>query len=463
MRRLPLAFSFCLCLTVFPSALFAESRWTNTSGGTLNWNVSGNWSGTFPPGSADDVRITNDLGSAQVITNMGGNTAIGATNTINFLAIPNGLASTPITVIQAPGVFWRSSFGLQLGKNATLILTTNAIIGSSQNTTFNLRAGGEPGTLVLSNASPGSGVNTFLVNLATGSPTNPIANAGTIQFKPNNNQNVSINYGQTSAFTNDALGTIVVNGTGTGSFVGNFGTGNRSFINSGSILVNAGTFRVDTRDAFSRGGFQNGTNGYIQVDNNGVFEIRRTTNAWINGPTVTNFGSVFMNGGALVALDLDAGGIALRTNVSRIVANLGTIGGNGTIYASLNNGTNSFLVPGGVGLGTLNVGGNVTLGSNSTFVVELGLLTGQNDLLAVSSNLTLIAGSILNITGGAIGNVYTVATAFAVSGIFSTVTPGYTVTYDSTDIRIEVIPEPATMLLVMAGLTGIVAFRRRRS
>jgi hypothetical protein len=112
--------------------LFAESRWSNTSGGTLDWNSAGNWSGSFPPATPDDVRITNDLASAQLITNMGGASALGATNTINFLAISNGLGSASVTVQQAAGVIWRSNFGLQLGKNATLILTTNAFIGTNQ-------------------------------------------------------------------------------------------------------------------------------------------------------------------------------------------------------------------------------------------------------------------------------------------------------------------------------------------
>jgi len=89
-------------------------------------------------------------------------------------------------------------------------------------------------------------------------------------------------------------------------------------------------------------------------------------------------------------------------------------------------------------------------------------LAGQNDLLAVSSNLTLDANSILNISGGAVGNIYTVATAFALSGTFGTTTPGYTVTYDPTDITIQVVPEPSTLLLVGIGIAGLVAYQRRK-
>ncbi len=654
---------------------FAESLWTNTLGGTFDWNSAGNWSGTFPPSSADDVRITNELASAQLITNMGGASAIGATNTINFLAVSNGLGSASVTVQQTPGVFWRSLFGFQLGKNATLILTTNAVIGSNQNVTFGLRPGGQPGTLVLSNAAATSGLSTFIVALAVGAPTNGISNAGTIQLNPNNSQLVSINYGQTSAFTNDALGTIVMSGSGTGAFIGNFGSGNRALINNGTIFVSAGTFRIDPRDAFSRGGFQSGTTGLIQVDTNAVFELRRTTNAWANAAAVspTNFGTVFMNGGTMLTFDLDQNGNALGTNTARAVVNatngvfrgnglmnftmrnLGTIesrdgtlstvastgnngtwvstnyGGNvsvlnfttgnfdlgggtllnsngtvrainganmtlstsyrqnlGTIdfagaanvliansasadsvtnefvikktasgqatlttgfgssqnnFGFINNGTvsvsgggtltinsanaffksfsntvngtvgidagntlriartvdawtngfapfnsgtitlnggtiamadtntvnvrrylnNAGLIQGngtisgsvsnlaggvvspGFSLGTNAIGGDIVFGSNSAFVVELGALAGQDDLLSVASNLTLDANSVLNISGGAVGNVYTVATYSTRSGTFGSATPFYNIDYLSGALTIAPIPVTLTI------------------
>jgi hypothetical protein len=444
------------------------TTWTNTSGGTFDWNNTNSWVTTYP-GLSFPALITNDLSSSQLITNMGGSVAIHATNSINMLVLSNGLGSASVTVQQTPGVYMVMSNGFQIGKNGTLVVVTNASFGGFGSTfasgalSFNLRAGGA-GTLILSNASAGSGFSTFINT--EGGVTNGVANQGTIQFNPNGNQLVSMNYAQTGAFTNDALGTVVMNGTGTGAFIGNFSSRNISVINSGSIFVQAGTFRIDSRDAFSRGGFQNTSTGYIQVNTNATFEIRRTTNSWINGPTVTNLGTVFMNGGTMLPIDLDQSGNVITngaggTNSARVFANLGTIEGNGKISASLNNLSGSTLAP-GFGFQTLNVGGSVTLGSNSTFSVELGLLAGQEDLLSVSSNLTLNANSILDLSGGAVGNVYTVATALAVSGTFGSVTPGYSIEYDPTDISVQFIPEPSTILLVVAGLGGLVALRRRR-
>src|SRR5580704_14712790 len=176
----------------------AESRWSNTAGGTFDWNTSGDWQGSFPPGPTDDVRITNDLSSAQLITNMGSSVGVNVTNAINFLSISNGLGSASVTVEQGAGLF-RSTFGIQLGKNATLILTTNSLIGTNSSLTFDLRpGGGAAGTLVLSNASPTSGFSTFINNANSG----PINNSGTILFNPNGNQLVSLNYGQTTLLTN---------------------------------------------------------------------------------------------------------------------------------------------------------------------------------------------------------------------------------------------------------------------
>ena len=439
----------------------AESRWSNTSGGTFDWNTSGNWQGSFPPGTADDVRITNDLSSSQLITNMGSSVGANVTNAINFLAVSNGLGSASVTVQQGAGLF-RSNFGLQIGKNATVILTTNALIGTNQFLTFDLRpGGGAAGTLVLSNASPTSGFSVFLNN---GGGTG-VVNAGTIAFTPVNNQLVSINYGQVSSFTNNINGTIVMKGSGTGGFIGNFGSNNRTFVNSGSIFVQAGTLRIDSRDAFSRGGFQNQTTGFIQVDNGGVFEIRRTTNAWVNGPAVTNLGTVFMNGGNIVMFDYtNAAGLFVPpgTNFARAIVNAGSIQGNGTIYGSIKDVSGGIVAP-GFGFQTLTVAGSADFGSNSTLSIELGLLAGQTDVLNVGSNLTLNANSILTLSGGAVGNVYTVATAFAESGTFGTVTPNYEVTYAGNDIMVQFVPEPSTMMLAAAGLLGLVALRRRKS
>jgi hypothetical protein len=72
----------------------------------------------------------------------------------------------------------------------------------------------------------------------------------------------------------------------------------------------------------------------------------------------------------MVAFDTDTS----VTNVGRTIANLGTVSGNGTVFASVNNRTNSFLIP-AARFGTRR-SRHRHHGQHSTFVVELGLLPG---------------------------------------------------------------------------------------
>ena len=96
---------------------------------------------------------------------------------------------------------------------------------------------------------------------------------------------------------------------------------------------------------------------------------------------------------------LDDSGI----NGGRFIHNVGLINGNGTISASVSNLSGAVVSP-GLSLGTNTINGGMVFGSNATLTVELGSLSDQSDLLNLAGNLTLDPGSILNISGGAVGN-----------------------------------------------------------
>lgn len=402
-RKFCLFFSCSLVAALFvvPTA-FAQRVVTNTTSGTINWSTTGIWSPNSVPGSADDARVTNSVAGNQTITN--------ATGTINFLAISNSLANATNTVIQGSNIVFTSKFGIQLGARGVMIITTNAQFGQDNNNTFDLNAGGGQGTLVLSNAYGANAFTLFLVkgtvNTAT---TNALVNAGTIQFVNGALQNAGINYGQTLGFTNQSNGTIVKNGVGTGNFTGTFGTQNRGFVNDGTIFVNQGVMNFDPRDAFSIGGFSNTVNGKIFISNNATAMVTRTTNAWANGASVANMGSVSLFGGSYVAQAFDTQTLGNFTNV-----NSGVISGFGSLGWSFRNDAGTIAATGGVlnvlgkiigGAGTFAAGG---VGTSGTLIFAggnsggaAGTLTG-NIIATNSSAIIFTGGSDWTIGAGAI-------------------------------------------------------------
>jgi hypothetical protein len=669
-----------LWATLFSSAAFAQNNYNNNNsfgavgGGAAltNWAYSSRWSsGNAPASGQGDINITNIFLQTTTITNASG-------TGLNYLRIisGNGAASSNVTVITSGDL--SSTYGVRIGQKSALIVSGgNATFGSNANNSFDLGGGG---TLAISNNA----------NVFVSMNADVTADGGTINFAPGSGQNNSLNYAPTAHnFINGSGNTILMSGAGSASIVGNFGgtLSGQWLQNSGSIIVQAGTLRIDPRNAYDKGGFQNTSTGFVQVNTNTVLQIGRTSAAWTGGSVPTNFGSIFINGGELRTVDTDSG--AANTNTSRVIVNGsgGTIRGNGLLdftvanqnviearagtlsvvastgnagtwvstnyggiasvlnfasgnfdlgggtllntngtvrmisganvtlstsyrqnwgtldfagsvslfvansgsagsltnewvikktaagtatlttgfgslqsnYGLYNNGTinissgdrfiintsNSFANPfinalsgtvfvggsstvrlsrttaawnggtlplnsgtitlsggvletadesgltsgrfirnagmisgsgtinasvtnvsGGVispglSLGTLNIGGAVVFGSNSTLRIELGV-PGQNDLVTIAGIATIDSSSILNITGGSYGNIYTVMTYAAETGTFGTVSPGYVVAYNPNNITLEVVPEPSTLFLTLMGVGLAVRLRSRR-
>jgi filamentous hemagglutinin len=300
------------------------------------------------------------------------------------LAISNKTAGTT-TVIQQSNTFWTSSFGLQLGTNGILILTTNAQLGTTVDNTFDLAAGGQKGTLILSNAANVSAFTLFLVKGTVNTAnTNAVVNAGTIQFVTGAGQTAGINYGQTLGFTNLSGGTIVKNGVGTANFTGTFGPQNRGFVNDGTVVINAGVLKFDPRDAFSIGGFSNTVNGKIFIANNATGIVARTINAWANGSVVGNVGSVNLLGGSYLAQATDDSVFRNYTNV-----NTGVISGFGTLGWSVRNDAGTLAATGGV----LNVSGQI-IGAAGTFSAGGAGAGNSGTLLLIGGNAGGAAGTL---------------------------------------------------------------------
>lgn len=436
------------------------AAWTINSGGTLEIaaNVALDLGGAFmPPGSLAGVAQVDSGANLTLSSATSGAAYSNSTGSaFEFLAgqINTGYASNNPTQFGNYGtllaVTGNSTFetgSSTAGGNSSGLLNLGTILATNSGSTFYIEPGNQyynafsnavGSSVVVSNSATVAIERTAAAWTLSGTQNTPsdtnVVNAGNIVL--NNGTfamqiiGSAVGVGATNQFRN--IGAI----SGQGLVLGTVN-------NLGSIIASGGGSLVVAGGDSSMGFNQAGT---LQANASSTLILSNA--ATVSMLSFTNAGTVVMNGGSLVA---------------NAIANSGSILtiGSGSISGTISNLSGGFLTPGS-GFGTLNVAGNVALGSNSTFSVQLGLLPGQNDLLNVSSNLSLNANSILSLSGGAFGNVYTVATYFAESGTFGSVTPDYSVAYNPTDITVQFIPEPSTMMLVVAGLGGILAFRRRR-
>jgi len=387
------AYTLVACSTfLFAFPAFAVNEWNNNNSfGTVgsgpvttNWATTARWSaGSVPASGQGDINITNVFLQDTTITNASG-------TGLNYLRIisGNGASSSNLTIITSGAI--SSTFGLRLGNKATLILNgNNSTLGSNANQSFDLTSG----TLILSN-----GASLFLnFNAAS-------QNDGTIQLTAASGLTDDLNYAQNGGrFLNNSI--IIKNGVGTGNFTGNFGANNFAFENSGTIIINAGTMRINSADAFTNSGFSNRVSGVVIVNTNGLLIIQRSSNSWNNGGDAKNAGVFILNGGSVTAQD--DGGI----NVTRTLANFGTIQGNGTLAIAVFNTSNSGFVV--ASNGTLVVG--QVFGNNGTWLAKSG------GTMLISSNTDLGGGVMSNGVGGTwrigqggggLANTLTVSTSF---------------------------------------------------
>ena len=177
-------------------------------------------------------------------------------------------------------------------------------------------------------------------------------------------------------------------------------------------------------------------------------------------------GTLTLSGDAMYSGATSVSGGVLRVNGSHTGGGLitvytgGTLGGTGSVGA--------VSIQAGGTLGAGNSVGTMTFTDN---VEILGSLAVENagaavDLLAISGNLTLGAGSVLDLLGTLDGtSSYTILTfTGSRTGTFGDVADvtaqGYQVDYNANDVTLTVIPEPATLGLL--GIFAAAALLRRR-
>ena len=236
-------------------------------------------------------------------------------------------------------------------------------------------------------------------------------------------------------------------------------------VTAGGTTLDGGTWRIiadgvgnDSTLNLAAGGTSAGSITTINADASVLLSSDNGGNA-----TFTQLGVVQTLAGSLHAHGTQSLNVGSAMNVT------GTLGGDGTF-----NSTGSILFNGGVldpsaldgTAGTLTINGNLSLSNTTELTFSLGapdiVGSGINDLIEVNGDLVL--DGILDITSlGSLENgVYRLFhyTGTLTDNGLMTSNPNYIINLGTAgQVNLQIIPEPATGLLL---LTGIVLFRRKR-
>lgn len=162
----------------------------------------------------------------------------------------------------------------------------------------------------------------------------------------------------------------------------------------GTVAISTGTFTAGTANNRTFAGRFTGSGAFIK-QGSGLLELTGN-NAAYTGTTTVNAGTLAVNG--------DLSGSAVTVNAG------GTLGGTGTVGTTVVNGV---IAPGN-SIGTINVAGNYTQATGSTYRVEINN-TPASDLINITGTAAIQSGATVNVVPAAgfytLGHRYTILTA----------------------------------------------------
>ncbi len=170
------------------------------------------------------------------------------------------------------------------------------------------------------------------------------------------------------------------------------------------------------------------------------------------GPTTVNQGELVVNGALTSPVTVNSGGI---------------LGGTGNLTGATVN-AGGHLAPGNLNAGALTFSGDLDFEGGELDIAGAG---DSITSLSIMGNLSFSADPTLNVTGNFAPGTYTIASyGGTLSGQFATLNlpAGDTINYGTggdSSITLSVVPEPSTLVLLVAGAIGLLGCgsRRRRA
>ncbi len=419
--------------------------------------INGNGSGVLTvPGPLSGNGLLNIFGinltttSAGFGNNFGGLVLGNAGNNTSFTGSVQLDSSTltlneSLSIKSLNGGSVTSTGGTAAQKGATVTGTVSVASGKTVTIGTDGSDSTYSGRITGAGAITKVGAGTFILNTINSTTTNS-SDVVTVFYTGEftNTGGVNINEGtirfgtSSSGFTNTA--------TATGVTIAAPGTLDMNGINDTfPTLSGAGTVKMDGGGSTAGNLTLNGT-----AAGPFTFSGTITKNSATTGGNLTKSGAGsrhILSGSVNVnALAANAGTLELNGSTTAsggaTVAAAGTLAGTGTLTAALTN--NGTLAPGSAGVGTLNLVGNLVNTATAKWDIELSGTTA--DKLAVTGNIDLSAvGDSLNVSGTGTGSSWLIGTyTGTLSGVFDTITSGYSVSYTGGNI----------MLTAAAGLPG---------
>jgi fibronectin-binding autotransporter adhesin len=417
--------------------------------------------------------------------------------TLTIIQTSTALTNSGVIEVTGPGALKFNTSNTVISNTSGLIRATAGLLDTSLQT-FTINGG----TLAI---EAGAAQLTSTANATYTLNNVQVANAGTMSVVkssfPGGNRTFTYSLAGTGTFNNSGIVNLTFNeGAGAGTQTNDttsmvFGS-SRTVINTGTINISQLNTQLTGTGVWPL--FMSGSSAFT---NQGRINISTVTNAtetaslrWstalgnagvmvVDGPKSSiQLGSqAFTQSGAASALSLTNGG---RIVAGSVTISSGTLLGTGTVSAPATIG--GIVAPGSGGIGTLNMGGNVTWNAGNAWQFELGTAAASlaaasagsstQDLMAITGNFTKGTGSGFTFdflqsesTGWYKIADWTGSTTF-LAGDFSgtNLQPGntanFTVDATTSALYVEIVPEPGALALAAAGAATafLVAWRRSR-